>query len=544
MAVPYTFATATTAIPLSNLDSNFATAITIGSTAVYLGNTTTTIAGLTLSSPTLTTPALGTPSSGTLTNCTGYPGSAISGTISLTTQVTGILPIANGGTNASTASITSFNNITGYTASGATGTTSTNLVFSTSPTLVTPILGTPTSVTLTNGTGLPISTGVSGLGTGVATFLATPSSANLATAVTDETGSGSLVFATSPTLVTPILGTPTSVTLTNATGLPLTTGVTGNLPVTNLNSGTGASSTTYWRGDGTWATVSGGGGSGTVNSGTANQIAYYASTGTAVSGTSALTFTGTSLSVNASGPNLTLNNSVSPGQFGTFLQYSGTTYGQFTMNIQTGEMRIVSGESGQSGYITTFYTNGTEAMRIDTSGNLLVNTTSVSLAGRICVVYNGVSEQGINIKTTATVSGSTFMNFLNSSGSIQGYITGSTTTTTGYIGTSDQRLKENIVDAPSFLETINQLQVRQFVWKENGDTDVGFIAQELHTKLPKAVAVGIDNEDGSIQRPWGVDKSAIVPYLVKSIQELSALVTAQSATITSLTERITALEAK
>ena len=102
-----------------------------------------------------------------------------------------------------------------------------NVVMSTSPTLVTPALGTPSSVTLTNATGLPVATGISGLGSGIATFLATPSSANLAATVTDETGSGSLVFSNSPALVTPTLGTPASATLTNATGLPIATGVSG-----------------------------------------------------------------------------------------------------------------------------------------------------------------------------------------------------------------------------------------------------------------------------------------------------------------------------
>ena len=84
----------------------------------------------------------------------------------------------------------------------------------TSPTMTTPALGTPASGVLTNATGLPISTGVDGLGTGVATFLATPSSSNLAAAVTDETGSGALVFATSPTLVTPNIGVASGTSLT------------------------------------------------------------------------------------------------------------------------------------------------------------------------------------------------------------------------------------------------------------------------------------------------------------------------------------------
>ena len=92
----------------------------------------------------------------------------------------------------------------------------------TSPTLTTPALGTPASGVLTNATGLPIATGVSGLGTGVATFLGTPSSANLLAAVTDETGTGALVFANTPTLVTPNIGAATGTSLTTTGGGVLT----------------------------------------------------------------------------------------------------------------------------------------------------------------------------------------------------------------------------------------------------------------------------------------------------------------------------------
>lgn len=186
-----------------------------------LTDETGTGAAVFATSPTLVTPALGTPSSATLTNATGLP--IATGVSGLGTGVATFLATPSSANLAAA--------VTNETGSGS-------LVFATSPALTTPNLGTPSAVTLTNGTGLPISTGVSGLGAGVAAFLGTPSSGNLASAITDETGSGALVFATSPSLTTPNLGTPSAVNLTNGIGLPTAGLLDGAVTYAKIAAGT------------------------------------------------------------------------------------------------------------------------------------------------------------------------------------------------------------------------------------------------------------------------------------------------------------------
>ena len=164
-----------------------------------------------------------------------------------------------------------------------------------------------------------------------------------------------------------------------------------------------------------------------------------------------------------------------------------------------------------------FQVNNQERARIDASGNLLVGTTTQYTSSAHIVTNTATATYGICIRDTGQTTGA--INFENSAGSQVGNIILSSTTTT-YNTSSDQRLKDNIVDAPSASDDIDAIQVRSFDWKADGSHQkYGMVAQELQSVAPEAVSGDADSDD-----MMGVDYSKLVPMLVKEIQSLRARV--------------------
>jgi len=169
----------------------------------------------------------------------------------------------------------------------------------------------------------------------------------------------------------------------------------------------------------------------------------------------------------------------------------------------------------------TITTAATERMRLDSSGNLLVGKSSSSTSGAGTVIEDAsIGHARINLTSENTAA--TVVSFYYDNGTTAtqvGTIVTSTTATT-YNTSSDQRLKDNIVDAPSASDDIDAIQVRSFDWKADGSHQkYGMVAQELQSVAPEAVSGDADSDD-----MMGVDYSKLVPMLVKEIQSLRARV--------------------
>jgi len=215
---------------------------------------------------------------------------------------------------------------------------------------------------------------------------------------------------------------------------------------------------------------------------------------------------------NASAPQFAISSNAVGNWYAPTYKINGKAT-QYTQQGFDGTHAWYIAGTGTAGNPITF----TQAMTLDGNGNLLVGTTTSSTGNNNGLILGSAAMNVQHVSGTA--SGTSYVNFWYN-GSLIGSITQSGTAAVLYNITSDQRLKQNIVDAAPASDLIDAIKVRQYDWKSDGSHQrYGFIAQELLSVAPEAVHQPADPEE-----MMAVDYSKLVPMLVKEIQSLRARV--------------------
>jgi hypothetical protein len=186
-----------------------------------------------------------------------------------------------------------------------------------------------------------------------------------------------------------------------------------------------------------------------------------------------------------------------------------------------------------------FGTNNTERARIDSSGNLLVNRTSLFNSEKFGVTFSSNTGAGCVINDSNGQNGNTFIQFRNN-GTTAGAITSNGTTTMTYGSASDYRLKENLSPLTGALAKVALLKPTVGSWKVDGSEFVGFIAHELQEVFPDSVVGEKDKADSNGDPEYQMvdtGSASIIATLTAALQE-------QQQMIETLQAKVAALEAK